>query len=340
MSETLLIQDLKKEVNWIKELIKIRWGILHEGLTSESALQHRPPDFSKSRSVYSELLQKYKLTVMDRLFFGLGMLIYEDHSAVEKFFVANKGRPEDWGFIQSPLGFIPTGETAIFVLAGKDLGLQERISVQMKRESRLLETGLVSWNEMTGKSFILIPDQFMEILSITALGEAKYAMSSLPLEGMYLDNVNTSKLLKPQLDRLSEELKKSASNKAVRGFRVHVRTVPGIGKVFDFAKQLRNSDFLFYHINTGKFIGETEKNLERLRSLSKDSNVVLFFDEADALFGKRTNVRDSHDRFANQEIAYLKSIFDDFPGTIIFSEPNDELLLFFGKEAFNHTISY
>jgi hypothetical protein len=54
-----------------------------------------------------------------------------------------------------------------------------------------------------------------------------------------------------------------------------------------------------------KYIGETEKNLRRLLAQAVDTGSILFFDEADALFGKRTEVRDAHDRYANQEVAYL-----------------------------------
>src|SRR5437764_1911035 len=54
-----------------------------------------------------------------------------------------------------------------------------------------------------------------------------------------------------------------------------------------------------------KYIGETEKNLNRIFQEARMSNAILFFDEADALFGKRSEVRDAHDRYANIEIAYL-----------------------------------
>jgi hypothetical protein len=55
----------------------------------------------------------------------------------------------------------------------------------------------------------------------------------------------------------------------------------------------------------GKYIGETEKNLGALFREAEQKNSVLFFDEADALFGKRSEVKDAHDRYANQEVAYL-----------------------------------
>lgn len=56
---------------------------------------------------------------------------------------------------------------------------------------------------------------------------------------------------------------------------------------------------------TSKFIGETEKNLARVFDRAAASNAVLLFDEADALFGKRTGVKDAHDKYANQEVSYL-----------------------------------
>jgi SpoVK/Ycf46/Vps4 family AAA+-type ATPase len=66
-----------------------------------------------------------------------------------------------------------------------------------------------------------------------------------------------------------------------------------------------------------KYIGETEKNLDRLFTAAQDANCVLFFDEADALFGKRSEVRDSHDRYANLEISYLLQKMEEFEGLAI-----------------------
>jgi len=66
-----------------------------------------------------------------------------------------------------------------------------------------------------------------------------------------------------------------------------------------------------------KYIGETEKNLERIFSEAASSNAILFFDEADALFGKRSEVRDSHDRYANIEISYLLQRMEAYDGVTI-----------------------
>jgi SpoVK/Ycf46/Vps4 family AAA+-type ATPase len=66
-----------------------------------------------------------------------------------------------------------------------------------------------------------------------------------------------------------------------------------------------------------KYIGETEKQLDRIFATARDGNAILFFDEADALFGKRSEVKDAHDRYANIEVAYLLQRLEVFDGVVI-----------------------
>ncbi|MCB9002732.1 MAG: ATP-binding protein [Ardenticatenaceae bacterium] len=66
-----------------------------------------------------------------------------------------------------------------------------------------------------------------------------------------------------------------------------------------------------------KYIGETEKNLERIFNEAESSNAILFFDEADAIFGKRSEVKDAHDRYANIEISYLLQRMEAYDGVTI-----------------------
>jgi SpoVK/Ycf46/Vps4 family AAA+-type ATPase len=66
-----------------------------------------------------------------------------------------------------------------------------------------------------------------------------------------------------------------------------------------------------------KYIGETEKNLSRVFAAAESSGAILLFDEADALFGKRSEVRDSHDRYANLEVSYLLQRIETYRGLAI-----------------------
>ena len=66
-----------------------------------------------------------------------------------------------------------------------------------------------------------------------------------------------------------------------------------------------------------KYIGETEKNLRRIFDAAENSGAILLFDEADALFGKRSEVKDSHDRYANMEVSYLLQRIESYQGLAI-----------------------
>lgn len=67
----------------------------------------------------------------------------------------------------------------------------------------------------------------------------------------------------------------------------------------------------------GRYIGETEKNLQQVLDEAEAAGAILLFDEADALFGKRTQVKDSHDRYANQEVGYLLQALEGYRGLVI-----------------------
>ena len=66
-----------------------------------------------------------------------------------------------------------------------------------------------------------------------------------------------------------------------------------------------------------KYIGETEKNLDRIFDNAEAANAIVFFDEADALFGKRADVHDAHDRYGNVEVSYLLTKLEAYPGPAI-----------------------
>ena len=96
---------------------------------------------------------------------------------------------------------------------------------------------------------------------------------------------------------------------------------PGTGKTMA-AQVIANSLKLeLYRIDLSsvisKYIGESSKNIEKILKRAQNMNVVLFFDEADSLFGKRTDIKDSHDRYANTDTNYLLQEIENYPGIII-----------------------
>lgn len=97
----------------------------------------------------------------------------------------------------------------------------------------------------------------------------------------------------------------------------------GSGKTMAATVLAKHLELELYRIDlnniVSKYIGETEKNLRRLFEVAENGSAILFFDEADALFGKRSEVKDSHDRYANVEIDYLLQCIESFQGLIILS---------------------
>lgn len=106
-----------------------------------------------------------------------------------------------------------------------------------------------------------------------------------------------------------------------RGLNILFAGPSGTGKTMAAEIMANELGLDLYRIDlsaiVSKYIGETEKNLDRIFREGQSSNAILFFDEADALFGKRSEVRDSHDRYANIEVAYLLQKMEEYDGVVI-----------------------
>lgn len=106
-----------------------------------------------------------------------------------------------------------------------------------------------------------------------------------------------------------------------KGINVLFSGVPGTGKTMAAEVIANELQLDAYKIDlsqiVSKYIGETEKNLDRVFTAAENANAILLFDEADALFGKRSEVKDAHDRYANLEVAYLLQKMEEYEGITI-----------------------
>lgn len=105
------------------------------------------------------------------------------------------------------------------------------------------------------------------------------------------------------------------------GLKILFAGEPGTGKTMACQVIANDLDLDLFRVDlsqtVSKFIGETEKSLARLFDAAQDAGAMLFFDEADALFGKRSAVSDAHDRYANLEVAYLLQRIEEFTGAVV-----------------------
>jgi hypothetical protein len=108
---------------------------------------------------------------------------------------------------------------------------------------------------------------------------------------------------------------------APEGLAVLFQGPPGTGKTMAASVIADGLGLDLYRVDlatvVSKYIGETEKNLDRIFRAARGSNAVLLFDEADALFGRRSEVKDAHDRYANLEVAYLLQRIEEHDGPVI-----------------------
>jgi SpoVK/Ycf46/Vps4 family AAA+-type ATPase len=106
-----------------------------------------------------------------------------------------------------------------------------------------------------------------------------------------------------------------------KGLNVMFYGPPGTGKTMAAEAIAHELQLDLYKIDlsqvVSKYIGDTEKNLNRIFTAATNANAILFFDEADALIGKRSEVKDAHDRYANIEIAYLLQKMEEYEGVTI-----------------------
>ncbi len=113
-----------------------------------------------------------------------------------------------------------------------------------------------------------------------------------------------------------------------KGLKVLFYGKPGTGKSETASILGKRFNRQIYRIDlaqvVSKYIGETEKNLSRVFELAESRDWILFFDEGDALFGRRTSINSSNDRYANQETAYLLQRIEDFDGILIVSSNSIE----------------
>ena len=148
-----------------------------------------------------------------------------------------------------------------------------------------------------------------------------------------------------------------------KGIGVLMYGPPGTGKTMAAQVMANELGMELYRVDlsqvTSKYIGETEKNLESVFREAEHSNVILFFDEADSLFGKRTEVTDSNDKYANQETSYILQRIESYEGMVIlatnlvknfdpafmrritvsirFSEPDEEMRKLLWKDMLTNT---
>ena len=233
--------------------------------------------------------------------------------------------------------FLPTGETVLFLLA--DGNMNERFTMQRMFDpdhyfarKKILHLEDVAAGEPATSGRLILDSDWVERILFGKIRRPRFGLNfpaelvetALEWDDLVL-TADTSRQVQELLSwlqhghKLMEDIRLGKRLKP--GFRALFWGPPGTGKTFTAGLLGKSSGRDVYKIDlsmvVSKFIGETEKNLANLFDKAENKEWILFFDEADALFGKRTNVRDAHDKYANQEVSYLLQRVETYNGMVI-----------------------
>lgn len=330
---------LTAHIEWFNQMLTTALQLyFQQGCEYSSIEEVTPPD----DGWIEEVTGRQDITFSERVVVMLALMPHASPQSLDIFFVQNKNFDRQytefggWKGL-SHGGFLPTGETASFILAGEDMERKKEVIRMFQKDHWFYAQNILRLEGASeGEPFLsgqLRPSE--EFLSHVLLDReykpdynigfpAKRITTPLEWEDMILDYATLEALeeintwIKHQHTIMEDwGLKRFLKP----GYRALFYGPPGTGKTLAATLLGKKNDMDVYRVDlsmiVSKYIGETEKNLAKVFDMAENRNWILFFDEADALFGKRTSTNTSNDRHANQEVAYLLQRIEDFPGTII-----------------------
>lgn len=337
--------DLTKEIEWCKAVVDLRFSQYFSADDSEEKKLQiemvEPPELSDD-SPYGRVVQEFDLGFYERLVMALALIPHLCPQALDSFLLNNRtlGRPytEFGGWHgKSHSGFLPTCETALFLIAGNDIAkrlqmmsLFEHSSVLLAQRILVLEYG--EPGEPANSAALRVSSEYLQYFTTGVRNKPDFSMhfpAKLITTNLQWEDLVLSEETLDDINQLLAWIEKSEvvlddfglRKNLKRGYRSLFYGPPGTGKTLTATLIGAKVGMDVYRVDLSqvisKYIGETEKNLSNIFDQAEHRNWILFFDEADSLFGARTQTSNSNDRAANQEISYLLQRVEDFPGIVI-----------------------
>lgn len=300
------------------------------------------PVFSEIESTLTDFIRQYELKEDELLLILMALAPHVNpifyHDFLKNLLPKSGDFPQIGGTKgKSYRGFLPTGETALFILAGDEV--KRRLFAQRLFSSehffykkKILWLENVPSGEPRTSGKLVLAQDYIEWFTTGQAQRPHFSMhfpAQLLETKMDWDDLVLNTKTKKDIQELERWLQFGQtlwndwgmSQKLKPGYRVLFHGPPGTGKTLTASLLGKYTGKDVFKIDlsmvVSKFIGETEKNLANLFAKAEHKDWILFFDEADALFGKRTNVRDAHDKYANQEVSYLLQRVENYNGLVI-----------------------
>jgi hypothetical protein len=332
---------INKEFMWISQLLKLRIESYFSG-DNTKYIEISPQELKNSDTHYARYLSKYALTLEERKILVMALACELKSNIYDIFFTKNElyAMPyTEFGGIQNhgAIGFIPTIQTALFLLSGENVEKKLPYIKIFDTCEKLYKYNILEKNFADGDKSLINSQLSLTKSSLSYLLNGRDILYeySLDFPAVHLDTLYEwdDLVLTPhtrqQLIELEAWLKHGKTlmhdwnmQKTIKpGYRSLFYGPPGTGKTLTTTLLGKRTNRDVYRIDlsqlVSKYIGETEKNLEKIFRRAEQKEWILFFDEADALFGKRTSISNSNDKYANQETSYLLQRIEDFPNVVI-----------------------
>ncbi len=334
--------SLQKEINWLREVIKVRFELYFNQKNKVKTISVEPPDLSQDKSVYSNFIIHYKFSGLERLAIILTLTAHLQPQVLDVFFTRNKQLNRaftEFGGVKAKNygGFVPTGETLAFLAGANDLFTKLSIIKLFRNEHLFVKHNILILspaedNEPELSGVLEISQEFFELFTFGEAAKpnfnAKFPAKRITTKLTWEDFIAGENLVRDMddillwtkhSDKILNEWK--LDNIIKPGYRALFYGPPGTGKTFAASLLGQKTKKDVYKIDlsmiVSKWVGETEKNLARIFDMAENKDWILFFDEADAIFGKRSKTQSSQDRHSNQEVAYLLQRTENYNGTII-----------------------
>lgn len=336
---------LQKELEWFARVVDTRIRLYFGSECEYTSIHDIPlPDLSEDLSMYAGFIHYYHMNLHERLILVLALCPHIKPELLDVFLIENERTKRgytEFGGIRGNLhgGFIPTVETAAFLVAGKNMAERFTVYHYFSEEHFFSQHGIlglhlseVNRNEPLFSSPILLSKEYLSYLSTgepyapsySSEFPAKKIETKLTFADLILPSEVHSEIRDIMLwvNHEKELMQERQLEKRLKpGYRALFYGPPGTGKTLTASLMGQEVGMPVYRVDlsklVSKYIGETEKNLANIFDQAQQKRWILFFDEADALFGKRTGGNTSNDRHANQEISYLLQRIEDFPGVVI-----------------------
>ncbi len=330
---------LEQQLQWLSTIIETAVQLYFEQECPVDSIEEVYPPVE---DFFAPFITEGPLTLQERVVLLLAIAPHLKPQLLDTFFIQNKNldRPfTEFGGLKGNKhsGFLPTGETAAFILAGINIGKRIKLLKLFAPDHRFARQNILKIeNHENGEPFLsgmLRPcPEFLTLITTGQACKPDYSISFPAKRISTLLNWDDLVLPYSTLNALedintwiqhSDKIMNDEHLKRIitPGYRALFYGPPGTGKTLTASLIGKKNGCDVYRIDLSmlisKYIGETEKNLANIFDRAEHKNWILFFDEADALFGKRTPANTSNDRHANQEVAYLLQRIEDYNGIIL-----------------------